>query len=124
MNSQTEVLPYQSDEGLLICTPPTSEITMAKSTHMRGSKKSSSAKMSAKRRMSPAAKTKKLSKSVRKAGNGKAAAKKAGEARHMDKANAHLAKACQILYEIRTGKRKAKPPSLKWLKSLMMRTSV
>src|SRR5215510_7787046 len=98
---------------------------MAKSTHMRSSKKSSSAKMSGKRRTSPASKTKKLSKSVRKTGNGNAAAQSASErARHAEKGNAHLLKACQIMYEIRTGKRKAKPPSLKWLKSLMMRTSV
>ena len=102
---------------------------MAKNTHKRSSKKSS-AKTPAKRRTSPASKTKKLSKLVRKTGNGKAAAKKAAakkaaeEERHLEKANAHLAKACQILYEIRIGKRKAKPPSLKWLKSLMMRTSV
>ena len=109
---------------LLICTHPPLKITMANSTHKRSSKKSA-AKMPAKRRTSPAAKTKKLSKAVRKPGNGKAAAKKADdEARHIDKANAHLLKYCQIMYEIRTGKRKAKPPSLKWLKSLMMRTSV
>ena len=116
---------YQSHEGLLICTYPPRKITMAKSTHKSSSKKHSSAKAPAKRRTPPASKTKKLSKSVRKAGNGNAAAKKADdEARQIDKANAHLLKACQIMYEIRTGKRKAKEPSLKWLKSLMMRTSV
>ncbi len=98
---------------------------MAKSTHMRSSKKSTSAKKSAKRRTSSVSKTKKSSKSARKAGNGTGVAKTAAErARHAEKGNAHLLKACQILYEIRTGKRKAKPPSLKWLKSLMMRTSV
>ena len=97
---------------------------MANSTHKRRSKKSV-AKTPAKRRISPTAKTKKLSKAARKSGNGKAAAKKAeDEARHIDKANAHLLKFCQIMHEIRTGKRKAKPPSQKWLKSLMMRTSV
>jgi hypothetical protein len=88
---------------------------------MRSSKKSA-AKTPAKRRTSTTAKTKK---SVRKTANGKAAAKKAeDEARHIDKANAHLYKAWKIMYEIRIGKRKAKPPSLKWLKSLMMRTSL
>lgn len=98
---------------------------MAKSTHMRGSKKSTSGKTPAKRRTSSASKTKKLSKSVRKAGNGKAAAKKADDVeRHLEKANAHLLKFWQITREIRTGKRKAKPPSLKWLKSLMTRTSI
>jgi hypothetical protein len=35
-----------------------------------------------------------------------------------------LLKAWQNIYEVRTGKRKAKPPSLKWLKSLLMRTSL
>ena len=102
---------------------------MANSTHMRSSKKSV-AKTPGKRRTSPAAKTKKLSKSVSKTGNGKAAAKKAAakkaadEERHLEKANAHLYRAWQNMYEIRIGKRKAKPPSLKWLKSLMMRTSL
>jgi|ERR1041384_128011 hypothetical protein len=99
---------------------------MTKTTHKRSAKKSASAKTSAKRRTAAALKTtKKSSKAVRKASNGSAAAKKAEyEARLIDKANAHLQKACQIEYEIRTGKRKAKPPSLKWLKSLLMRTSV
>ena len=98
---------------------------MAKNTHMRSSKKSTSAKKPAKRRTSPASKTKKSSKSVRKAGNGTAVAKTPAEiAQHVERGNAHLLKAWQIMYEIRTGKRKAKPPSLKWLKSLMTRTSV
>jgi len=98
---------------------------MSNSTHKRSSKKSSSAKAPAKRRTSSASKTKKLSKSVRKVGNGTAVTKKADdEARHLEKANAHLSKAWQNIYDIRTGKRKAKPPSLKWLKSLLMRTSL
>ena len=91
---------------------------MAKKTHKISSKKSTSAKTPARRRTSPASKTKKLSKSVRKSGNG------ADVERRVEKANALLQEACQIMYEIRTGKRKAKEPSLKWLKSLMMRTSV
>jgi hypothetical protein len=98
---------------------------MAKSTHKMSSKKSTSAKTPAKRRTSAVSKTEKSSKSVRKAGNGKAAAKSAAErARHAEKGNAHLLKAWQNIYEVRTGKRKAKPPSLKWLKSLLMRTSL
>jgi len=98
---------------------------VAKNTHKISSKKSSSAKTPAKRRTSATSKSKKLSKSGRKAGNGTAVAKNADEeARHLEKANAHLSNAWQIMYEIRTGKRKAKPPSLKWLKSLMMRTSI
>jgi hypothetical protein len=81
--------------------------------------------MPAKRRTSSASKTKKLSKPVRKAGNGKAAAKNADEEqRQLEKANAYLLRAWQNMYEIRTGKRKAKEPSLKWLKSLMTRTSL
>jgi hypothetical protein len=81
--------------------------------------------MAAKQRTSAASKTKKSSKAVRKAGSGKAAAKKAvDEERHLEKANAHLYRAWKNIYEIRTGKRKAKPPSLKWLKSLMTRTSL
>ena len=114
---------------MLICTYPPLKIAMANTTHKRSSKKSS-AKTPAKRRTSPASKTKKLSKAVRKTGNGKTAAKKAAakkaadEERYLEKGNAHLLKAWQIMYEIRTGKRKAKPPSLKWLKSLMMRTSI
>ena len=111
-------------KGLLICTYPPLKITMAKSTQKRSAKKSV-AKTPAKRRTSPVAKTKKLSKSVHKTGNGKAAAKKADDIeRGVEKANAHLLRAWQIMYEIRTGKRKAKPPSLKWLKSLMTRTSL
>jgi hypothetical protein len=98
---------------------------VAKNTHKISSKKSSSAKTPAKRRTSAASKTEKLSKPVRKSGNGKAAAKSAADrARHAEKGNAHLLKAWQNIYEIRTGKRKAKPPSLKWLKSLLMRTSL
>src|SRR5215510_258790 len=98
---------------------------MAKSTHMRSSKKSSSPKMSAKRRTSPTSKTQKSSKSVRKPGSGHVAAKNADDiARHVEKGNAHLLKAWQNMYGIPTGKRKAKPPSLKWLKSLMTRTSL
>ena len=94
---------------------------MTKTTH----KKSRSAKTPAKRRTTPTLNTKKSSKAVRKAGNGKTAAKKAElEARQIDKANAHLLKAWQIIYETHAGTRKAKPPSLKWLKSLMMRTSI
>jgi hypothetical protein len=66
-----------------------------------------------------------LSKSVRKSGTGNAAARNADdEERQLEKANAHLLKAWQNMHEVRTGKRKAKPPSLKWLKSLMMRTSL
>ena len=98
---------------------------MATSTHKSSSKKSTSAKMPAKRRTLPAAKTKKLSKSGRKAGNGNTAAKKADDVeRQVEKANAYMLRAWQNIYEIRTGKRKAKEPSLKWLKSLMTRTSL
>ena len=96
---------------------------MANTTHKRSSKKSA-VKTPAKRRTSAAAKTKE-SKAVRKTRNGKAAAKNAeDEERHLEKANAHLYRAWQNMYEIRIGKRKAKPPSLKWLKSLMTRTSL
>ena len=56
---------------------------MANTTHKRSSKKSS-AKTPAKRRISPASKTKKLSKAVRKTGNGKAAAKKAAAKKAAD----------------------------------------
>lgn len=78
---------------------------MAKKSHMKNSRKSGSAKSTAKRRAVQVS-------------------KKAEADRHAEKANAHLLKAWQIMYEIRTGKRKAKEPSLKWLKSLMTRTSL
>jgi len=44
--------------------------------------------------------------------------------RHAEKGDAHLLKAWQNIYETHNGLRKANPPSLKWLKSLMTRTSL
>lgn len=91
---------------------------MTKTTHKKISKKSGTGSSAAKR-VTKQSRT--ASKSV---ATRSEAAQESERARHAEKANAHLLEAWKIMYEIRTGKRKAKPPSLKWLKSLMTRTSL